>query len=146
LLSIFFDRCCPAGSLLKTLIGLSLRLWRVVRGTHLALLEIGDRKERRIPMKRVLPVLLIAFLLGGCYTEFLTTESEDMTDSTPAWDPPPPPPPPPPGPTIIVVSGATESPASAPKEARRDFGSTRGTAPDNTGSANVGGRTGTRGR
>jgi hypothetical protein len=105
-------------------------------------------------MKRVLPVLLIAFLLGGCYTEFLATESEDTTDSLytppPSWPPGPcpcPGPPPPPPVLIIEVPGPSKSPAPAPKETRRDFGSTRGDVQqDRTGRSNDGGRTEGRGR
>jgi PBP1b-binding outer membrane lipoprotein LpoB len=97
-------------------------------------------------MKRVLPILLIAFLLGGCYTEFLTTESEDTTDST-WYTPPPPPPPLPPEPIIILVPGPADSPAAAPNEARRDFGSTRGsTEQSSMGRSSSGGKTEGRGR
>lgn len=100
-------------------------------------------------MKRFLPVLLIAFLLGGCYTEFLTTEDEDTTDSPPTWyPPPPPPPPPPPWPVFIIeVPVRPATPAPAPAETRRDFGSTRGEAPqDRLRRSNNGGRTEGRGR
>jgi hypothetical protein len=98
-------------------------------------------------MKRVLPVLLIALLLGGCYTEFLTTEREDTTDSPPTWYPPPPPPLPPPRPIIIEVPVRPVTPAPAPTETRRDFGSTRGSTEQNsTGRSNSGGKTEGRGR
>jgi hypothetical protein len=98
-------------------------------------------------MKRVLPILLIAFLLGGCYTEFVTTENEDTPDSTWYAPPPPPPPPLPPEPVIIVVPGAAGSSAPAPTETRRDFGSTRGSTEQNsTGRSSSGGKTEGRGR
>jgi hypothetical protein len=98
-------------------------------------------------MKRVLPILLIAFLLAGCYTEFLTTESEDTTDSTWSCPPAPPPPPPPAEPVIILVPAPTGSPAPAPTETRRDFGSTRGsTEQTSTGRSSSGGKTEGRGR
>jgi hypothetical protein len=99
-------------------------------------------------MKRVLPILLIAFLLGGCYTEFLTTESEDTTDST-SYTPPPPPPPLPPEPIIIVVPDPSELAHVTPPttETRRDFGSTRGSTEQNsTGRSSNGGKTEERGR
>jgi hypothetical protein len=98
-------------------------------------------------MKRVLPILLIAFLLGGCYTEFVTTESEDTTDSTWSSPPPPPPTPLPPEPVIILVPAPTGSPAPAPTETRRDFGSTRGsTEQSSMGRSSSGGKTEARGR
>ena len=98
-------------------------------------------------MRRVLPVLLIAFLLGGCYTEFLTTQSEDTTDS-PWYPPPPPPPPPPPRHVIIIQVPVLSKPPTPPStETRRDFGSTRDDVQqDRTGRGNDGGRTEGRGR
>jgi len=130
-------------------IGLSGQFRRVLRATNLVFIEIGNRTERRILMKLALPILLIALFLGGCYTELLTTKEEDATDSPYAHggvivNPLPPPPPV----IIIEVPVPSEPPHVSPAsmETRRDFGSTRGSVPDNTGSGNVGGRTGGRGR
>jgi hypothetical protein len=100
-------------------------------------------------MKRVLPILLIAFLLGGCYTEFLTTESEDTTDST-SYTPPPLPPPLPREPVISIEVPVPTEPVHvtpAQTETRRDFGTSRGSADQNSaGRSNSGGKTEGRGR
>jgi hypothetical protein len=157
-LSIFCDVCSAQKSLFKILVACRRGIGGLPRGTNVVLNQVGDRRERRIPMKRVLPVLLIAFLLGGCYTEFLTTEVEDTTDSlytpTPSQLPPDPPPPglcPCPGlpPPVLIIQAPDRAvaPAPAPPETRRDFGSTRGDVQqDRTGRSSDGGRTEGRGR